>query len=104
MKDPGNPIPDFRPLGDYVLLTMEDDHNVAVQSESVVLYKPETSKEKPQHAYVLATGPECDQVIVGQRVITVKYAGKPIQLDGKKFQYVRQGEIVAIVGGSTEIA
>ena len=63
------------------------------------------SKEKPQEAVIIAVGPggmvegnNIEMVVkVGQKVITSKYAGTEVKVDGQDCLIVRQGEILAII-------
>ena len=63
------------------------------------------AKEKPQVAEVVAVGPgiaEGDnkvvmEVKVGDKVITSKYAGTEVKMDGVEYTIVKQSDILAIV-------
>ena len=63
------------------------------------------AKEKPQVAGVGAVGPgipEGDhkvvmEVKVGDKVITSKYAGTEVKMDGVEYTIVKQSDILAIV-------
>ena len=63
------------------------------------------AKEKPQVAEVVAVGPgipEGDnkvvmEVKVGDKVITSKYSGTEVKVDGEEYTIVRQSDILAIV-------
>ena len=63
------------------------------------------AQEKPQMAEVVAVGPggvvdgnEVKMYVkVGDRVITSKYAGTEVKLDGEEVTIVRQNDILAIV-------
>ena len=63
------------------------------------------AKEKPQVAEVVAVGPgiaEGDnkvvmEVKVGDMVITSKYAGTEVKMDGQEYTIVKQSDILAIV-------
>ena len=63
------------------------------------------AKEKPQVAEVVAVGPgiaEGDnkvvmEVKVGDKVITSKYAGTEVKMDGQEYTIVKQSDILAIV-------
>lgn len=63
------------------------------------------AKEKPQVAEVVAVGPgiaEGDnkvvmEVKVGDKVITSKYAGTQVKIDGEELTIVKQNDILAIV-------
>ena len=64
-----------------------------------------SAKEKPQVAEVVAVGPGgvvdgkevVMQVKVGERVITSKYSGTEVKIDGEELIIVRQGDILAVV-------
>ena len=63
------------------------------------------AKEKPQVAEVVAVGPgiaEGDnkvimEVKVGDKVITSKYAGTEVKMDGVEYTIVKQSDILALV-------
>ena len=63
------------------------------------------AKEKPQVAEVVAVGPgiaEGDnkvtmEVKVGDKVITSKYAGTEVKMEGQEYSIVKQSDILAIV-------
>ena len=63
------------------------------------------SQEKPQFSEVVAVGPGgivdgkevAMYVNVGDKVITGKYSGTEVKLDGEEYTIVRQSEILAII-------
>ena len=63
------------------------------------------AKEKPQVAEVVAVGPGIpegeNKIImeakVGDKVITSKYAGTEVKMDGVEYTIVKQSDILAIV-------
>ena len=63
------------------------------------------AKEKPQMAEVVAVGPggnvdgkEITMYIkVGDKVLTSKYSGTEVKLDGTEYTIVRQSDILAVV-------
>ena len=63
------------------------------------------ANEKPQVAEVVAVGPgipEGDnkvvmEVKVGDKVITSKYAGTEVKMEGQEYTIVKQSDILAIV-------
>ena len=63
------------------------------------------AKEKPQIAQVVEVGPggnvDGNEVVmtvkIGDKVITSKYSGTEIKLDGEEYIIVRQSDILAIV-------
>ena len=64
-----------------------------------------SAKEKPQIADVIAVGPggvvDGKEVVmnvkVGDRVITSKYSGTEVKIDGEEYTIVRQSDILAVV-------
>ncbi|MBO4511529.1 MAG: co-chaperone GroES [Victivallales bacterium] len=91
-----------RPLGDRVLVE-------AVEQQEVMkggIYLPDTAKEKPQEAKVIAIGPgkrdENGKLIpmdvkVGDFILTSKYGGTEIKLDDKEYKILSSSDILAIV-------
>ena len=68
---------------------------------------PDTAKEKPQEAEVVAVGPGKlnDEgkrmpidVKAGDRVLIGKYSGSEIKIDGEELVILREDEILAAVG------
>ena len=64
-----------------------------------------SAKEKPQVCEVIAVGPggvvdgkEVKMTVkVGDKVLTSKYSGPEVQVDGEECTIVRQGDILAVV-------
>ena len=68
---------------------------------------PDSAKEKPQEARVVALGTgKVDEdgkkiefeVKVGDIVLTSKYGGTEVKVDGKEYKLVSASDILAIVG------
>ena len=92
----------FRPLYDRVLVKRVESE----EKSSGGLFIPESAKEKPHQAEVIAvgTGRLTDKnetieltVKVGDRVLFGKYAGDEIKLDGEDHIILRESDILAIV-------
>ena len=89
------------PLSDRVVIKMTE----AEETTASGIFLASTAKEKPQVAEVLAVGPggivdgkEVQmQVKVGDKVITSKYSGTEVKIDGEELIIVRQNDILAIV-------
>ena len=70
-----------------------------------VIVKLVEAKEKPEVAEVIAVGPggmvDGKEVVmtvkVGDKVITSKYSGTQVKLDGEEVTIVRQNDILAVV-------
>ncbi|WP_099204464.1 co-chaperone GroES [Scatolibacter rhodanostii] len=91
----------IKPLLDRVLLQAEEAEETT-KSGIVLAGK---SQEKPQVSRVVAVGPggEVDgkevkmYLNVGDRVISAKYTGTDVKIDGEEYTIVRQSEILAVV-------
>ena len=91
----------LNPLADRVVVKMVE----AEETTKSGIILTAAAKEKPQIAEVLAVGPGAlkDGVIVpmsvkvGDKVITSKYAGTEIKLDGVEYVIVSEEDILAIV-------
>ena len=90
-----------KPLGDRVVIKNVE----AEETTKSGLILTSAAKEKPQMAVVLAVGPGGNvdgkeikmEVQKGQKVITSKYSGTEVKLDGEKYIIIRQSDILAIV-------
>ncbi|MGI6563047.1 MAG: co-chaperone GroES [Clostridia bacterium] len=91
----------IKPLGDRVVLRMLE----AEEKTKGGIVLPGTAKEKPQEAEVVAVGPGgmidgkeiVMQVKVGDKVLTSKYSGTEVKIDGQEYTIVKQSDILAIV-------
>ena len=90
----------LKPLGSRVVLQYQE----AEEKTQSGIILPDSAKEKPQEAVVIAVGPgkigdkeSTMQVKEGDKVIYSKYAGTEIKLDGEEFIIVSQNDIMAIV-------
>ncbi len=91
----------IKPLLDKVVLKIDN----AEQTTASGIVLSSAAQEKPQFANVIAVGPggKIDgeevtmYVSVGDKVITTKYSGTEVKLDGEEYIIVRQSDILAIV-------
>ena len=92
----------IRPLQDRVLIKRIDEQE-QVRGGIII---PDTAKEKPQEAEVVAVGPGkvnddgkrvAIDIKVGDKVLVGKYSGSDIKIDGEDFVIVREDEILAVV-------
>jgi chaperonin GroES len=91
-----------RPLHDRVFLRrLEQDE---VVKGGIII--PDTAKEKPQEAEVIAVGPGKlndngkrmpIDVKKGDRVLIGKYSGNDIKMDDEEFLIVREDEILCVI-------
>jgi chaperonin GroES len=98
-----NNMANIKPLGQRVLVKRIEAE--AVSAGGIVL--PDTAKEKPQEAEVLAlgTGGKDDNgneivfhVKVGDKVLISKYGGTEIKIDGQEVIIISQSDILGVVG------
>lgn len=91
----------IKPLADRVVIKMVE----AEETSKGGIILAGSAKEKPQVAEVVAVGPggvvEGKEVTmyvkVGDKVLTSKYAGTEVKLDGEEYNIVRQNDILAVV-------
>ncbi|MBR7092817.1 MAG: co-chaperone GroES [Clostridia bacterium] len=91
----------MRPLADRVIIKMIE----AEETTKSGIILAGSAKEKPQVAEVIAVGPgglvdgkEVTMYVkVGDRVISGKYAGTEVKIDGEEYTIVRQNDILAVV-------
>ena len=91
----------IKPLLDRVVLKVDN----AEQTTASGIVLSTAAQEKPQFANVIAVGPggvvdgkEVTMYVnVGDKVITSKYSGTEVKLDGEEYSIVRQSDILAII-------
>ena len=91
----------LKPLADRVILKMTE----AEETTKSGIILAGSAKEKPEIALVIAAGPggEVDgkkvpmTVKKGDKVITGKYSGTTVKMDGEEYTIVRMNDILAIV-------
>ena len=91
----------IRPLLDRVVLKATEVEETT-QSGFILTT---ASQEKPQFSEVVAVGPggiidgkEITMLVkVGDKVITGKYAGTEVKVDGEEYTIVRQNDILAVI-------
>ena len=91
----------IKPLSDRVLIKMQEAEETT--KSGIVLAS--AAQEKPQIAVVLAVGPggmvdgkQVDMIVkAGDKVITSKYSGTEVKVDGEEYTFGRQSDILAIV-------
>ena len=92
----------LRPLHDRVIIKRLEEEEKTVGGIII----PDTAKEKPQQARVIAVGKgrtlENGQVMpltvkAGDRVLFGKYAGTEIKIDGDEHLIMREDDILAIL-------
>ena len=91
----------LKPLGDRVIIKMME----AEEKTKSGLILTGSAKEKPEIAEIIEVGPgglvdgkEVKMTVKkGQKVITGKYSGTNVKVDGEELLIVKQADILAIV-------
>ena len=91
----------IKPLADRVVIKMVE----AEETTKSGIILAGSAKEKPQVAEIVAVGPggivdgnEVKMYVkVGDKVITSKYSGTEVKIDGAELTIVKQSDILAIV-------
>jgi chaperonin GroES len=93
----------IRPLHDRVLIKRLEPDDEQVRGGIII---PDTAKEKPQEAEVVAVGPgkiqdngerQAMDVKAGDRILVGKYSGSDIKIDDEDYVILREDEILAVV-------
>ena len=93
----------IRPLHDRVLAKRVEEGE-QVRGGIII---PDTAKEKPQEAEIIAVGPGKIQedgkrapmdVKAGDKVLIGKYSGSEIKIDDEDYVILREDEILAVIG------
>jgi chaperonin GroES len=92
----------IHPLGDRILIKrLEEEEQV---SGGIII--PDTAKEKPQEAEVVAVGPgrrgdDGDLIAMdvqpGQKILVGKYAGNEIEVDGEEYVILSEDDVLGIL-------
>ncbi len=93
----------LKPLADRVVVKKLD----AEEKTAGGIVLPDTAKEKPQQAEVLAVGPGrvddkgtrvAPEVKVGDKVLFAKYSGTEVKIEGVEYIILAERDILAIIG------
>lgn len=93
---------DIRPLGDRLVVKVVAEEEKT--QGGIIL--PDTAKEKPQQAEVLAVGPgrvldngkrQAIEIKVGDHILFPKYSGTEIKVEGEEYLILRETDVLGIV-------
>ena len=92
----------IKPLADRVLVKRLDE---AEEQKVGGIIIPDTAKEKPQEAEIVAVGPGRLEdgkhipleVKEGDKVLIGKYSGTEVKIEGEEYLIMREDDILAIV-------
>lgn len=92
----------IRPLHDRILVKRLEEESKTAGG----LYIPDTAKEKPIQAKVIAVGSGkrdkdgktiAPEVKAGDRVLFSKYSGSEVKIDGEEHLILREDDILAVL-------
>ena len=92
---------DIRPLHDRVIVKRLDE----VESRRGSIIIPDSAKEKPQQAEVIAVGNgkllengerATPDVKAGDRILFGKYSGSEVKVEGNEYLILREDEILGV--------
>ncbi|OGW92086.1 MAG: co-chaperone GroES [Omnitrophica bacterium RIFCSPHIGHO2_02_FULL_63_14] len=93
----------LKPLGDRIVVKQLE----AQEKTKSGIVVPDSAKEKPQEAKVVAVGPgkllddgavKALEVKNGDRVLYGKYSGSEVTIDGTDYLILKEEDVLAIVG------
>jgi chaperonin GroES len=99
----GAVVMNLRPLRDRVLVKRIE--SAEILASGIII--PDTAKEKPQQAEVVAAGTgkllangslAALDVKPGDRILFGKYSGSEVKIDGQEYLILREDEILAVLG------
>jgi len=92
----------IQPLADRILVKRLDDEEEQKVGGIII---PDTAKEKPQEALIVAVGPGrfedgkrvALEIKKGDKVLIGKYSGTEVKLDGEEHLILREEDILAVL-------
>lgn len=93
---------ELQPLNEQVILDMTEEKGEQRTATGLII--PETAKEKPQTAKVLAIGNiENPAIAIGDVVLFKKYSGTEVDFEDKKLLVIPYADLLAKVVETEEI-
>ena len=83
----------IKPLADRVVAVREK----AQEKTASGLYLPDSSKEKPVMATVVAVGPKVEQVAVGDKIVYKEYSTTDLKINETEYLIVKEDDVLATV-------
>ena len=83
----------IKPLADRVVAVREK----AQEKTASGLYLPDSSKEKPVMATVIAVGPKVEQVAVGDKIVYKEYSTTDLKINETEYLIVKEDDVLATV-------
>ena len=87
----------LKPIDDRVVIEVKEE--MAEKNVGGIII-PDTAKEKPQIAEIIAVGTEeelQELVKVGDKILFSKYGGDEFDIEGKKIKIISRSDILAVI-------
>ncbi len=94
----------LRPLHDRIIVRRIEEEGGQKSGGGIII--PDSAKEKPQEAEVVAVGPGKSNdkgevfplnVKAGDKILVGKYAGNEVTIDGEDLVILREDEVLAVI-------
>jgi len=85
----------FYPLADRVLIKPDEEKGEKLYAGIIIM--PEMGKTRSTTGTVLALGPDCDGLELGDKVLFGKYAGADLKLNEEEVTICRQEDILGVI-------
>ena len=93
---------ELQPLNENVLLDLSQENAEQKTASGIII--PDTAKEKPQYAKVVAIGNiENPGISIGDMVVYKKFGGTEFEFDGGKFLMIPYADLLAKIVETEEI-
>jgi chaperonin GroES len=93
---------ELQPVNQNVILDVSEEANEQKTSSGIII--PDTAKEKPKFAKVIAMSTiEGPEIAIGDTVFFKEYSGTEIEMDGNKYLVVPYADILAKLVETEEI-
>lgn len=93
---------ELQPLNENVILDLSDEKGEQRTASGLII--PDTAKEKPQIAKVVAVSSvENPAIVVGDAVLYKKYSGTEVEFEGRKLLVIPYADILAKIVETDEI-
>lgn len=83
----------LQPLADRIVLEQVESEEKT--SSGIIL--PDSAKEKPEQAKVVAVGPDVKGLKTGDMVLYTKYGPNEVKVDGNEYLIVKEEDVMAII-------
>lgn len=86
----------FHPLADRVLIKPESEEGEK-RTPSGLIIIPDLGHTRPTTGFIMAIGPDCENVDIGDKVLFGKYAGSDIKLNEEEMVICRIEDILGVI-------